>query len=349
MFVVTRDWSAAIELGLYRQLIGFTLTLGLWRIFRSWPIDQLRVARHGWKVLAICLVVAAVDVLLTDAVRRAVEIAGSQFVLTLPSYLIRLALYFLWALCYFGIRQEIFSRETARRLAQFDAAQRESELHLLRAQMNPHFIFNALGHIINEAEENNQTGVIKITHAIADYLRYSLSQTNHLAPLGHELNAMANYLEVETNARGSDRIQWRIDASDEARLALAPTAFVQPLIENAIKYGNASSVDPLQITVEARIENRNLLIAVENTGVWIPPRDEHKPRSSHGIGLTNLRRRLALLCGEGVELHVTPLPSRVRVWTEIPPLFVPTPAPVSPPALSRSSQTLASPIPAPPQ
>jgi LytS/YehU family sensor histidine kinase len=152
---------------------------------------------------------------------------------------------------------------------------------------------------------------------VSDYLRYSLSQRAHRAPLGDELAAMGNYLRVERMGRGEKKFDWAIEATVDAGTALAPTALVQPLVENAIKYGTRTSPLPLRIRVTAAVEGRELVVAVENSGRWLGP-GEAGELASTGIGLANLRRRLALLCGPEAKLAVDTPGDRVRVEVRLP-------------------------------
>ena len=233
------------------------------------------------------------------------------------SFFVRLAVYVAWSALYFGIRQELEGHAQELDLARAEAAARDAELQLLRAQVNPHFVFNALSSIVGHAEDN-PAAVIETTYAVSDYLRYSLSQREHRAPLGDELAAMGNYLRVERMSRGEKKFHWVIDASIDAGAALAPTALVQPLVENAIKYGVRTSPLPLRLRVEAQVVGKELIVAVENTGRWMEPGEDGGLPASTGIGLANVRRRLVLLCGERAKLNVHTPEGRVRVEVRIP-------------------------------
>src|SRR5690606_4462911 len=175
-------------------------------------------------------------------------------------------------------------------LAEAEAAAQTSELKALRAQINPHFLFNALGSIL--AESNNPANVRELTLALSEFLRFSLQQRGEFEPLKTELNALTNYLQVE-KSRFGDKLEYRITASDEARATPVPRTLIQPLLENAIKYGQRSEVRPLRLTIDARVEDGFLLLRVMNTGRWVAP--ETNPSTK--TGLANLRRRLQLLYG----------------------------------------------------
>lgn len=309
--------GTAIGLAVLRQVIGFGLTLGLWAFYRRWPAAQFRLASHLWQICLVCLAAAGADMALTELGQRLFSLSPLPGLLQRGSFFVRLALYLVWSAFYFVIRQEVETHATKRRLARVETENREAELHLLRVQVNPHFLLNALNTIIGEAE-HNPAAVIDTTHAVADYLRYSLGQTSHRAALGAELDAMAHYLAVAAAHHSTHGLDWRIDATAEARKALAPTALVQPLVENALKYGFLSSPRPLRLRVTARVTGGVLSITVENTGDWVERAPGAQSRESTGIGLNNVRRRLVLLCGEEAVLAVTHPPGAVRSEMRLP-------------------------------
>lgn len=317
VLVVFHDPGTVFLFSVLRQVFGFGLSLGLWLIYRRWPAETFRFSQHAWKIALACGAAAGLDVLLTQACHTALRLPPLPEFVERGTLFSRLAVYITWSALYFAIRQELEKRTTELRLAKAEAANREAELQLLRAQVNPHFLFNALGTIIAEAE-TNPSAVARTTHAVADYLRYSLRHGSHRAPLGEELTAMAAYLHVERASLGPTRLDWRIDASDEVRLASVPTALVQPLLENALKYGLRTSPPPLHLRVNARVEGPEVIVAVENSGSWITRAPGEKALDSTGIGLPNLRRRLELLCGPAARLDRMTPPGSVRLEVRLP-------------------------------
>ena len=169
--------------------------------------------------------------------------------------------------------------------------QREGELRLLQYQMQPHFLFNALNSIM--AVSGSPKKVELITQSLADYLRFSMTDSEiDQAPLDDELKALDGYLQVE-KIRFAENLEYRIDATAETRASEVPRSLVQPLLENAIKYGQQTSAMPLKITIQAQLTSDSIHLMVENTGSWV----ERNPNTSTGIGLKNLSRRLSLLYG----------------------------------------------------
>jgi len=195
---------------------------------------------------------------------------------------------------------------------ELSSRQQKSELALLRYQVQPHFLFNALSAVMAVSDDKEK--VEELTQSLADYLRFSLRKKNDdYSPLGEELDAMENYLHVE-KIRFEEKLQCRIDADEEARLFVVPRQLVQPLLENAVKYGQQTSPMPLSIRIEAQLIGNHLHLTVENTGSWVEP----SASSGMGIGISNLRRRLELLYGGRASLTHEHSAEQVRSMVTIP-------------------------------
>jgi len=224
---------------------------------------------------------------------------------------IRFVAYGSWMALYFVINDLIESNSARLRLERLKSEMVESELRLLRAQVNPHFLFNALTSIIGEARHPDR--VTRLTHSLASFLRFSLSQSTALQALGDELTALEGYLQVE-KIRFEDRLEYTVVVDPAARHLQVPSALVQPLLENAIKFGQRTSPRPLRLAIHAQALPEGLRIEVSNTGKWV----EEGSGDSTGIGLANLRRRLQLLCGDRAELRHEVLDDRVVVRVMVP-------------------------------
>jgi LytS/YehU family sensor histidine kinase len=162
---------------------------------------------------------------------------------------------------------------------------------MLRYQLNPHFLFNALnsiGALAGEAPDRVQ----RMVGELSGFLRYSLLDAERLEVLlRDELRAVAHYLEVE-KVRFEDDLEVRIELDPEAARRPLPAFLVLPLVENAIKHGRRTSGMPLRIEVAARIEQgSSLRIEVKNTGTWAAP-SQTSPAAGTDTGLLNVRERL---------------------------------------------------------
>ncbi|MDX1546044.1 MAG: histidine kinase, partial [Rhodothermales bacterium] len=166
---------------------------------------------------------------------------------------------------------------------------REAQLKMLRYQLNPHFLFNALNAIralvLSDAARSRQ-----LVTALAEYLRYSLRTANDLeVSLQEEVTSVQSYLEIE-KIRFEEDLDVAVEVQPGAADCRVPGVLLQPLVENAVKYGMATSPMPLRLRILGTIGGGRLHLEVANTGRWQPP--EQTQGTSTGIGLRNLRQRL---------------------------------------------------------
>lgn len=210
-----------------------------------------------------------------------------------------------WNTAYFGIDLLQTSHAIKLEATQAKLAARAGELKQLQDQLNPHFLFNALN--IVKASTADPRIAAEAVQTLADYLRFCLQESRPLEPLGRELDALELYLKLQY-IRFQDDLDCSIEASPDAMKAMVPPMLVQPLLENAFKYGARTSALPLRIHVSASEHHGWLVISVANSGTWLPAaRKESAPADADagtGIGLTNLRRRLALVYGEQATLEI---------------------------------------------
>jgi len=197
-----------------------------------------------------------------------------------------------------------------------DVSERKRALDaMLRYQLNPHFMFNVLNSV-NALMGENQRNAKRMIIQFSSLLRHTLvASGKQTAPLGDEMEAVEHYLAIE-KLRFEERLEARVDA-DRRTLGLnVPVFLVQPLVENAIKYGMQTTRGTLHLTIVSRLEGENLVIEVSNTGVWVEFSDIvigntlnsgatiTKQRST-GIGLENLRKRLAQLYSDDYTMSIT--------------------------------------------
>lgn len=180
-----------------------------------------------------------------------------------------------------------------------------SELKALRAQINPHFLFNALNSIAGLIHRDPAVADRTIEQ-LADVFRYALrGAESEWAVLDDELDFVRSYLEVE-RARFGDRLRTEVRIDDAVRGARIPTMIVQTLVENAVKHGAASVRGPASVVVHARLDGERLVVSVADNG---PGFDEENlpatPRSRGGYGLLNVRQRLEGYFGAGAGLSIT--------------------------------------------
>ncbi len=179
----------------------------------------------------------------------------------------------------------------------------EAELKALRAQVNPHFLFNALttiGYLIETAPPRALHTLMQLTAL----LRGVLKSEGEFTTLGRELELVEHYLKIE-HERFEERLRVRIDVPQSLRSIRIPTLVVQPLVENAIKHGVAPSRSGGDVEVSASLvqsEPRRLRIAVRNSGA---PLHAATRTAGERVGVNNVRRRLTGHYGETATLTLT--------------------------------------------
>jgi signal transduction histidine kinase len=194
------------------------------------------------------------------------------------------------------------SRLRSRQAVEALALAREGELQALRAQLNPHFLFNALNAVSAEVGRDPHEAR-ELLATLGDLLRYALDSGEHdLVPLSDELAFARGYLDMEARRMG-DRLCVRWDVDEGALAAGVPPMALQTLVENAVCHGLAPSPAGGTIYVEVRQEGPDVRIAVRDTGVGTSSR-ELEP----GVGLANADERLRLLFGQGGALQLLSSP-----------------------------------------
>ncbi|MBN1997473.1 histidine kinase [candidate division KSB1 bacterium] len=194
-----------------------------------------------------------------------------------------------WSAFYFVIKLWIEWNEQKKRTEEANALAQSAQLQMLRYQLNPHFLFNALNSIRALVEEDKKAAKMMITE-LAEFLRYSLvSKSFSDVPLSEELDAIRHYLTIQKR-RFEEKleVEYRIEPSAEDFPVLS--FLIHPLVENAVKYGMKTSAMPLKICIEARVREKRLFLQVNNSGHWVEPLAENT--CGTGTGLTNVRRRL---------------------------------------------------------
>lgn len=182
--------------------------------------------------------------------------------------------------------------EQEKRRTDAEKLAKEAELYNLRQQLQPHFLFNSLNSII--ALIGNQPERAKeMVFQLSDFLRGTLRKDDQqLIPFEEEIEHLKLYLEIE-KVRFGHRLEVQIDVPKEAREKSLPAMIVQPLLENAIKYGLYDTTEMVSIHIQAQANSSSLDVQLKN------PYDPENslPKKSSGFGLRSVERRLFLLYG----------------------------------------------------
>jgi two-component system, LytTR family, sensor kinase len=189
-------------------------------------------------------------------------------------------------------------KSQALRQADTEKLAREAELFKLRQQLQPHFLFNSLNSI-NALIGSQPKEARKMIQQLSDFLRSTLKKEDQQwVTLEEEIQHLALYLEIE-KMRFGHRLATAIDLEAASGQQKLPPMLLQPIVENAIKFGLYDTTEAVAITIAARQADNNLIISVSN------PFDPQTtpPRKGTGFGLQGIRRRLYLLFARQDLLH----------------------------------------------
>jgi two-component system, LytTR family, sensor kinase len=220
-----------------------------------------------------------------------------------------------WSLIYFvvnGVRELKNTRELA---ARAKAHAVEARLKTLQSQLEPHFLFNTLNAISTLVAAGRANAATAMIAELGEFLRATLhARDTPEVTVGLEVDFVSRYLKIQ-KCRFGDRLRTVFEVDPAVLAATIPTLLLQPIVENAVRHGILPDRTGGCIWVRAARRGRNLVLEVEDDGVGLG--DDEEPRA--GIGLTNTRRRLEELYGNGARLQIDPSPARgVLVRIEIP-------------------------------
>ncbi len=282
-----------------------------------WIIPLFRRRQYGWGVLAylwnlsffaglgpyiVCAVASVVTFLCGDEymdptefeMGKFINLFGTLMIATLSGVAVRIA------------RDSLL--ESDRR--------RSAELQLLKAQLNPHFLFNTLNNLYGLAVTKSDK-LPGLMLQLSDLLRYSLYDTREQwVPLEHEIEYIRNYITLEQlRLEEESDIQFTLEGETGAEQRIAPMLLIV-FLENAFKHFGAGGDRQAQIKIKITLANNRLQFSCYNT------KDEHistspREQNTSGIGLANVRKRLALLYPGRHQLGIQQEASSYRVFLEL--------------------------------
>ena len=196
-------------------------------------------------------------------------------------------------------------------VAELDASRErlaEAQLRALRAQISPHFIYNALS-AISALVRTDPERARELIEEFAEFVRYSVRAHGEFTTLAEELRSIDRYLLIE-RARFGDRLQVRLQVAPEVLPVVVPYLCLQPLVENAVRHGLAGKAGTGTISIVATDAGAECLISVEDDGVGMDPqqlRGSAEKPNTH-VGLTNVDDRLRSVFGPGCGLVIETAP-----------------------------------------
>ena len=257
----------------------------VWRQSQSWIAFELNAI--AWAVVAGTLSAGATGV----AFRGFRHV--NWFTLA-PIMVWSTSVLFMWCSLYFSIKQWQQSTEEKQRLLRAETEVREARLLALRHQLNPHFLFNSLNAVTTLILDGNDSAATEMLSQIGDLLRSSLdSEVKTEVALCQEIEFTARYLAIEQTRLG-ERLKFDLTIPVDTQDALVPSMLLQPLVENAVRYGVTPLVEGGWIGISSSLESDRLRIVIGNSG---QRRDGEQRRSGNGVGLGNTAERLKTLYG----------------------------------------------------
>jgi len=249
----------------YYYLLGWSILLAVvWAVYLKWALLKTmdNMPGYGDFVLRSITIRFCIGLLVTGSVALA-------------------------SLLYYILQDQ---KDLQKRNSESDKMTRDAELFKLRQQLQPHFLFNSLNSI-NALIGSRPEQARHMVQQLSDFLRTVLKrEENQWVSLGEELQSLQLYLDIE-KVRFGHRLDASITCEESTPQMKIPAMILQPLVENAIKFGLYDTTEAIQIPIQAYTEKSLLVVKVQN------PYDPstHVPKTGTGFGLSSVRRRLYLL------------------------------------------------------
>lgn len=300
----------------FRALTGFFLTsIFLRPIYRHFG-NQLSIFKLIFLVVICTIVLGSAWTAIEAAYNY---LTGATF--NMPNYLARsprIALDYAmtltaWSTSYLGIKNWLAWQKERENTLQANFLADKAQLEVLRYQLNPHFLFNALNSIRASVDEDKTRAKQMITQ-LSEFLRHTLvSAEKKEIPLFEEIDAVKNYLAIE-KIRFEDKLEIEYDIDEKAKDFSVPCLLINPLVENAIKHGLRTSPKPLRIKITAKSADEKFVLEVVNTGSL----DKLLDSNGTTIGLKNVRERLEKLFPESSSFELAQkgecVVAQIKIW-----------------------------------
>lgn len=206
-------------------------------------------------------------------------------------------LYAVWATIYFLYHY----LESYNKSLKYEAAMNEMHLNQLKAQLNPHFIFNALNSMRALVDEEPVKAKVAITQ-LSNILRNSLiMDKKRIIGFDDELSTVRDYLALES-IRFEERLQLKFDIAPGSERYDIPPMMIQTLVENAIKHGVSNLIEGGLVELSTRLDRTKLIITIRNSGQLV--NGKKKQKKGGGYGLANTKERLKLIYGGEASFRI---------------------------------------------
>lgn len=310
------NFGALIQL---QVLIGFVLLLashGMRHFYKRFNLLNQSTLRLVLLVVLASLLFSALAQIVIQSIIYGLlswsEIQPFSFKATILYWANTSIMLIVWSMLYVSIRNYEDRREQEVENWKLRAELREAELAILKAQINPHFLFNALNNVRSLISENGDLARDMVS-ALSDLLRYAISHTSgDLVPVSDELEIVKQYMSLE-KMQYEERLNVFYDIDPEANQCRIPPMVIQMLAENAVKHGISKQSQPGKLEIKVMASGGILTVRVINSG-----RLESVEKGS-GIGISNIKKRLSNVVEEGWTFTLKQLDeSKVESKIEIP-------------------------------
>jgi len=283
------EWEWALVDSLISNVLLMLGCLLLVNTFRYYlPTSE----RYGY-IVSMCVIVSIAWLFISKALIN-LSLPASQEIIVSASLYVRLAIGFLilgsmalLSVLWYTLQEQ---QQNEKRKSEAEKLAKEAELYKLRQQLHPHFLFNSLNSI-NALIGSKPTEARQMIQQLSDFLRGILKkEENQWVSLSEELQLLQLYLDIE-KTRFGHRLSTVIESDEPSAAMKLPALLLQPVVENAIKFGLYDTTENITISIKAKAEADMLVISVEN------PFDPATslPQKGTGFGLSSVQRRLYLL------------------------------------------------------
>ena len=225
-----------------------------------------------------------------------------------------------WCAFFIAMTQQHRTRITERRLAEAETAAHAAQVRALRYQVNPHFLFNTLNSLSSLVMSGRADRAEEMLMALSTFFRTSLSMDPSVdVSLADEIALQRLYLDIE-QVRFPDRLDVKIDIPEDLAMARVPALILQPLVENAIKYGVSTTTQRVELSFRARrLDGGRMQLDVTNHALGA--KSKKAPAPTHqgtGVGLANVSERLRAHFGNSADVRYGPIPGGYEVSLAMP-------------------------------
>ena len=312
------EWSFVLHTALLTAS-GYSITLLMAAAYRR--LIKMRPLLT-WVFTATIVVVAAAGFSAIETwsmstfVQPGTRPGGIRF---LGAILLTASLLIAWSALYYSINFFLLLEEQSDRLLRLESQASNAQLAMLRYQLNPHFLFNTLNSISTLVLLKQTERANAMLSRLSSFLRYTLvNESTGLVTISQEIETLKLYLEIE-KMRFEDRLRPHFHIDPSCSRALLPSLLLQPLIENAIKYAVTPQEEGADISLEVKRNVDRVHFIVSDTGPGADSQYQSRALQSTGVGLANIRDRLAQAYGDNHKFETqSETTGGFRVFIEIP-------------------------------